>query len=68
MYTGQDNLIVHAPGTMKWVDRLFYSDIDAFRGAMLNTWRVNNKVAGTVKSAGKLELRILFGAGRNSAS
>ena len=68
VYTGQDDLIVHAPGTMKWTDRLSYPDDESFRNAVLTTWQVNNKIAGTVKSAGKLELRILFGAGRNSAS
>ena len=68
VYTGQDNLIVHAPGTMRWVDRLSFPDQDTFRGALLTTWKVNNNIAGTVKSGGKLELRILFGAGRNSAS
>jgi carboxypeptidase C (cathepsin A) len=68
VYTGQDNLKVHAPGTMKWVDRLYFNDAENFQKGILNTWKVNNKIAGTVKSAGNLELRIVFNAGRYVAA
>ena len=54
VYTGQDNLIAHAPGTMRWLDNLYFDDRNAFRDALLTTWKVNNKIAGTVKSAGRL--------------
>jgi carboxypeptidase C (cathepsin A) len=64
VYVGQDNLMVHAPGTMRWLDRLSYSNSDAFRGAVMDLWRVNGKLAGTTKSAGKLEFKVVFNAGR----
>ena len=54
VYTGQDNLIAHAPGTMRWVDSISFPDDQAFRNAVLTTWRVKNQIVGTVKSAGKL--------------
>lgn len=49
---------------MKWIDRINYADADAFRNSVLDLWKVNGKIAGTTKSAGKLQLNIVFNAGR----
>jgi serine carboxypeptidase 1 len=31
VYTGQNDLIVETPGTLRWVERLHYADGDKFR-------------------------------------
>lgn len=31
IYNGQNDLIVETPGTFRWVDRLFYADVEKFR-------------------------------------
>lgn len=63
IYNGQDDLIVQSAGTMKWVDRLRYSKIDDFKKSLFTAWKINNKVVGSIKSAGLLELRIVNNAG-----
>lgn len=54
IYNGQDDLIVQTPGTMKWVDRIHFSQADEFRRKLFTPWKVNNKVVGSIKSAGLL--------------
>ena len=63
VYNGQDDLIVQTPGTMKWVDQLNFDKADEFRKKMFSPWKVNGHMAGSVKSAGNLELRIVNNAG-----
>jgi carboxypeptidase C (cathepsin A) len=63
IYNGQDDLIVQNPGTMKWVDRLHHTQADQFRKALFSPWKVNGKMAGSIKSAGNLEFRIVNKAG-----
>jgi carboxypeptidase C (cathepsin A) len=63
IYNGQQDLIVPTPGTMRWVDRLFFNQAQEFRDKLFTAWKVNGKMVGTYKSAGLLELRIVFGAG-----
>ncbi len=63
IYNGQDDLIVQTAGTMKWVDRIRYANIDDFKKQLFSPWKINNKVVGSVKSAGLLELRIVNKAG-----
>ena len=63
IYNGQDDLIVTSPGTMKWVESIFYKEGPQFRDTLLENWKVKDKVAGRIKKAGKLEFRIVFNAG-----
>lgn len=63
IYNGQDDLIVQTPGTMKWVDRIFFSQAEEFRKKLFTPWKINNKVVGAMKSAGLLEFRIVNNAG-----
>lgn len=63
IYNGQDDLIVQNPGTMKWVDRIYFKEADAFRKALFTPWKINNKVVGAMKRAGLLEFRIVNKAG-----
>jgi len=54
IYNGQDDLIVQNPGTMKWVDRIYYDLAYEFRRKLFSPWKLNGKVVGSVKSAGLL--------------
>ncbi len=54
IYNGQDDLIVQNPGTMKWVDRIHFTQSDEFRRKLFTPWKLNNKVVGAIKSAGLL--------------
>ena len=63
VYNGQDDLIVQNPGTMKWVDRLHYTNADQFKSALFEPWKIDGKVVGSKKRAGLLELRIVNNAG-----
>ncbi len=63
VYQGQDNFIVQTPGTMKWVDRLRFDKSQEFRKALFKGWKIKDKIVGSVKSAGLLELRIVNNAG-----
>jgi len=48
---------------MKWVDKLKYAQIEDFRKSLFSAWKINNKIVGSIKSAGLLELRIVNNAG-----
>ncbi len=48
---------------MKWVDRIFFKQADAFRKALFTPWKINNNVVGAIKKAGLLEFRIVNKAG-----
>lgn len=63
IYNGQDDLIVSNPGTMKWVDRIYFANAEEFRKKLFTPWKVNGKMAGSVKAAGLLEFRIVNNAG-----
>lgn len=63
IYNGQDDLIVQNAGTMKWVDKIYYAEAAEFRKKLFEPWTLNGKIVGTKKSAGLLELRIVFNAG-----
>ena len=63
VYNGQDDLIVQTPGTMKWLDKIHFDKSDEFRSKLFTPWRVDGKMAGSMKSAGNLELRIVNNAG-----
>lgn len=63
VYNGQNDIIVETPGTMRWVEKLHYKDSDEFDRTPFKTWKVNDKVAGSYKKAGKLELKIVNNAG-----
>lgn len=39
---------------MRWASRLVYKDADTFKKTIFKTWKVDNKVAGSIKSAGYL--------------
>ena len=54
IYNGQNDIIVETPGTMKWVEQIFYADSATFRKTLFQTWKVKGKVAGSVKKAGLL--------------
>ena len=63
IYNGQNDIIVETPGTMRWVERIDYPDAQTFRSTLFKTWKVDGKVAGSIKSAGMLEFRIVNNAG-----
>ena len=63
VYNGQDDLIVQTPGTMKWLDEINFDKADEFRSKLFSPWKVNGQIAGSMKSAGNLELRIVNNAG-----
>lgn len=63
IYNGQDDLIVETPGTLKWVEKIHFHERDEFRGKLFENWKVNGKVVGKQKKAGKLHLKIVNGAG-----
>lgn len=63
IYNGQDDLIVQNPGTMKWVDRIHFTQSEEFRRKLFTPWKINGKVVGAIKSAGLLEFRIVNKAG-----
>jgi carboxypeptidase C (cathepsin A) len=63
IYNGQNDIIVSNPGTMRWVEQIHYAEADQFRKTLFKTWKVNGKVAGSVKKAGLLEFRIANNAG-----
>lgn len=63
IYNGQDDLIVQNPGTMKWVDRIHFSQAEEFRKKLFTPWKIDGKVVGAIKSAGLLEFRIVNQAG-----
>ncbi len=63
VYNGQDDLIVTTPGTMKWIDRVYFSQAEEFRNKLFSPWTLNGKMVGTIKSAGLLEFRVVFNAG-----
>jgi carboxypeptidase C (cathepsin A) len=63
IYNGQNDLIVENPGTMRWVEQIHYAESGEFRQTLFKTWKVNGKVAGSVKKAGLLEFRIVNNAG-----
>ena len=54
IYNGQNDIIVETPGTNRWVERLYYADSEEFDRTLFKTWKVNGKVAGSSKKAGKL--------------
>ena len=47
IYNGQQDLIVSTPGTMKWVDRIFFAAADEFRDKLFEIWKIGDKVVGT---------------------
>lgn len=63
IYNGQNDIIVETPGTMRWVERINYANADEFRNTLFKTWKVDGEVAGSIKSAGNLEFRIINNAG-----
>jgi carboxypeptidase C (cathepsin A) len=63
IYNGQDDLIVQNAGTMKWADKIYYASASEFRKKLFEAWTINGKTVGAKKSAGLLELRIVFNAG-----
>lgn len=63
IYNGQNDIIVENPGTMRWVEQLHFDKAQEFRSTLFKTWKVNDKVAGSVKKAGNLEFRIVNNAG-----
>lgn len=63
IYNGQQDLIVSSPGTMRWADKLFYDNAHEFRDKLFEAWKIGDKIVGTKKAAGLLELRIVFKAG-----
>lgn len=63
IYNGQNDIIVENPGTMRWVEQIHFADGQKFRETLFKTWKVNGKVAGSVKKAGFLEFRIVNNAG-----
>jgi carboxypeptidase C (cathepsin A) len=63
VYNGQDDLIVQSAGTMKWVDKLRYANIEEFKSSLFTAWKINGKIVGSIKSAGLLEFRIVNNAG-----
>ena len=48
---------------MRWVEKINYSNAETFRNTLFKTWKVDGKVAGSIKAAGKLEFRIVNNAG-----
>ena len=56
-------MIVETPGTIKWVETLYYDEKDEFRSKLFENWKVDGKVVGKKKSAGNLHFRIVNGAG-----
>lgn len=50
-------------GAMKWVDNLNHNSAQEFRKQVFRAWKIGEKVVGAVKSAGNLEMRIIFNAG-----
>ncbi len=63
LYNGQDNLIVPSLGAMKWVDNLNHNSAQEFNKQMFGVWKIGDKIVGAIKSAGNLEMRIIFNAG-----
>lgn len=63
IYNGQMDLIVSTPGTMRWAEKIFYKDASEFKKKLFDAWKINGKMVGTMKSAGLLEMRIVFNAG-----
>ena len=63
IYNGQMDLIVSTPGTMRWIDKIFYSQAHEFRQKLFTPWKIKDKMVGTIKSAGLLEFRVVFNAG-----
>lgn len=63
IYNGQNDIIVETPGTLRWVEQIVYKDHDAFRSTDFSVWKVDGKVAGSQKSAGKLSFKIVNNAG-----
>lgn len=63
VYNGQHDLIVPPLGAMKWVDNLYHNSAQEFRKQMFDAWKIGDKVVGAVKSAGNLEMRIIFNSG-----
>ena len=63
IYNGQMDLIVTTPGTMRWVDKLFFAQAQEFREKLFSPWKLNDKMVGTIKAAGNLEFRVVFNAG-----
>ena len=54
IYNGQNDIIVETPGTNRWVEQIVYKDHDVFRDTHFSVWKVDGKVAGSQKKAGKL--------------
>ncbi len=63
IYNGQDDLIVQSAGSMRWVDKLKFTQAEQFRKMLFKPWKINNKMVGSVKNAGLLEFRIVNNAG-----
>lgn len=63
IYNGQNDIIVESPGTMRWVERINYPDAETFQKTKFRSWKVDGQVAGSIKSAGNLEFRIVNNAG-----
>lgn len=63
VYTGQNDLIVETPGTLRWVQRLHYGSGDKFRDTLLTPWRIDKKVVGFYKRVDNLWLRNINDAG-----
>ena len=57
------DLVVSTPGTMRWINRIFYDQAQEFREKLFSAWKVKDKLVGAVKSAGLLEFRVVFEAG-----
>lgn len=48
---------------MRWADRIYYEEAHEFRQKLMEPWKIGDKMVGVKKSAGLLELRIVFKAG-----
>lgn len=51
------------PGTMRWVDSMFFPNANEFKDTLFSLWKVNGKMAGYQKKVGKLDFRIVNNAG-----
>ena len=63
IYNGQNDLIVETPGTMRWVEQIFYNHTETYKSTLFSPWKVDGKVAGSMKKAGNLEFKIVNNAG-----
>lgn len=54
--TGQLDLIVATPGTINWVDRMSWKDVEGYRNASRNGIGVNGILEGYQKKYGKFSV------------